>query len=79
MRSLFESVFSGIDLFFHLTCLLFAGLVHLNLLYLFPNMLKQYFTHVFQLGCASGCFLRLKNQVSVGIMVVDSLHGIHIL
>ncbi|KAJ6867783.1 hypothetical protein NC652_038853 [Populus alba x Populus x berolinensis] len=27
-------------------------------------MLKQFFTYVFQLECASGCFLRLKNQVS---------------
>jgi hypothetical protein len=58
---------------FHLTCILFAGLVHLSLLYLYPNTLKQYFTHAFQLECASGCFLRLKNQVSVGIIVVDRL------
>ena len=65
--------FAIVALVFHLTCIFFAGLVHLSLLYLYPNMLKQFFTYVFQLECASGCFLRLKNQVSVGIIAVDNL------
>lgn len=46
--------------------LLCPGLVHLSLSYPYQNTLKQYFTHVFQLGCDFGCFLRLKSQVSEG-------------
>jgi hypothetical protein len=48
-----------------------TGLVRLSLLYPFQNMLKLYFTHVYQLGCDSECFLRLKNQVSEGNIVVN--------
>lgn len=48
-----------------------TGLVRLSLLYPFQNMLKLYITLVYQLECDSGCFLRLKNQVSEGNIVVN--------
>lgn len=57
---------------FLLIFIISPGLVHLSLWYPSQSMLKPFFTHVFQLECASVCYLRLKNQVSVGIMVVDN-------
>lgn len=58
---------------FLLTYSSFPGLVHLNLSYPFQSTLKLYFTHVFQLGCDFGCFLRLKSPVSGGIVIADDL------
>lgn len=60
-----------VDVPFLLTYSLFPGLVHLNLSYPFQSTLKLYFTHVFQLGCDFGCFLRLKSPVSGGIIIAD--------
>lgn len=45
-----------------------SGLAHLNLSYHWPSMLKQSIIHVFLLACAFGCCLKLKNQVSVGML-----------
>lgn len=62
-------VFSSVMLV--LALLSYTGLVHLSLSYPFQNMLKLYFTHEYQLGCASGCSLRLKSQVSEGKLVLN--------
>lgn len=43
-----------------------AGQVHQNLLYPFRNTSRLFFTHGYQLGCDSGCCLRLRNLVSAG-------------
>lgn len=51
-----------------------TGPVRLSLLFPFQSMLKLYFTHVYQLGCVSGCFLRLKSQVSEGDIVCNIFH-----
>lgn len=65
-------VLSNSYISFLLICLWCPGLVHLSLSYPYQNTLKQYFTHVFQLGCDFGCFLRLKSQVSEGNIAI---HG----
>lgn len=43
-----------------------AGQVHQNLLYPFRNTSRLFFTRGYQLGCDSGCCLRLRNLVSAG-------------
>lgn len=43
-----------------------AGQVQQNLLYPFRNTSRLFFTRGYQLGCDSGCYLRLRNQVSAG-------------
>lgn len=43
-----------------------AGQVHQNLLYPFRNITRLFITRGYQLGCDSGCCLRLRNLVSAG-------------
>ena len=43
-----------------------AGQVRQNLLYPFRNTSRLFFTRGYQLGCDSGCCLRLRNLVSAG-------------
>lgn len=50
---------------------LMAGLVHRSLLYLFRSISKLFTIHVFQLVCVSGCYLRLKSQVSAGMLAFN--------
>lgn len=52
-----------------LTCLviLFSGLVHLSLWYLWLSMPKQFVIPEFLWGCAFGCCLKQRSPVSVGM------------
>lgn len=56
-------------LFWFLTFQFHSGLVLRNLWFPFRNMWKLCIIRVFLLGCVFVCCLKLKNQVSAGILI----------